>query len=134
MAAILKHVSTDPCKTSITVQFQAHMTSPGDDGERKTVMFLTPSPGSSQTSGPGASSQDEKWSSQVAGADTEENWGQKGLLGQEQAVGRERWSPPAKLDPPPLPPPISVDRLDFSVRKWHPPLLLGPLRLTLWAL
>ena len=100
------------------------MTSPGDDGERKTVMFLTPSPGSSQTSGPGASSQDEnKWSSgQIAGADNEENWhqgGQKVLLGQEQAVGRERWSPPAKLDPPPTLPPISVDRLDFSVRKWH---------------
>ena len=95
---------------------QAHMSSPGDDGERKTVMFLTPSPGSSQTSGPGAGSQDEKWSGNVAG-DPEENWGQKGLAGQDQGVGRERWSPPAKLDPPPLPPPISVDRLDFSVRR-----------------
>ena len=52
---------------------QAHMSSPGDDGERKTVMFLTPSPGSSQTSGPGAGSQDEKWSGNVAG-DPEENW------------------------------------------------------------
>ena len=104
------------------------MTSPGDDGERKTVMFLTPSPGSSQTSGPpGASSQDEnKWSSsgQIAGTENtaeEINWqqgGQKGLLNsQEQAVGRERWSPPAKLDPPPFLPPISVDRLDFSVRE-----------------
>ena len=98
------------------------MTSPGDDGERKTVMFLTPSPGSSQTSGPpGASSQDEnKWSSgQIAGIN-EENWQQGGqkslLLDQEQAVVRERWSPPAKLDPPPLLPPISVDKLDFSVR------------------
>jgi len=120
MAAILKH---------------AHMTSPGDDGERKTVMFLTPSPGSSQTSGPGASSsQDEKWSGQTVGAaDTDENWGQqKGLLGQEQGVGRERWSPPAKLDPPPLPPPISVDRLDFSVpppslhSNFRPPALAAP--------
>ena len=109
------------------------MTSPGDDGERKTVMFLTPSPGSSQTSGPpGASSQDEnKWSSgpQIAGA--EENWqqgGQKGLLlGQEQAVGRERWSPPAKLDPPPLLPPISVDRLDFSVRESGNSIMFDPL-------
>ena len=104
MAAILKHVSTGPYMLRMTIQFQAHMSSPGDDGERKTVMFLTPSPGSSQTSGPGASSQDEKWSAgQVAvGADTgEQTWGQKS---QEQTVGRERWSPPAKLDPPPLPP------------------------------
>ena len=99
------------------------MSSPGDDGERKTVMFLTPSPGSSQTSGPGAGSQDEKWSAgQVAvGGDTgEQTWGQKSP---EQTVGRERWSPPAKVDPPPLPPPISVDRLDFSVRKWPNPIL-----------
>ena len=104
---------------------QAHMSSPGDDGERKTVMFLTPSPGSSQTSGPGAGSQDEKWSGNVAG-DPEENWpgGQKGLAGQDQGVGRERWSPPAKLDPPPLPPPISVDRLDFSVRISNLPRIL----------
>ena len=88
------------------------MSSPGDDGERKTVMFLTPSPGSSQTSGPGAGSQDEKWSGNVAG-DPEENWpgGQKGLAGQDQGVGRERWSPPAKLDPPPLPPPPAAAAL-----------------------
>ena len=87
------------------------MTSPGDDGERRTVMFLTPSPGSSQTSGPGAS-QDEK-------VDLEDSWqgGQKGTTGQEVGgAPRERWSPPAKLDPPPLLPPVPVDRLDFSVR------------------
>ena len=87
------------------------MTSLGDDGERRTVMFLTPSPGSSQTSGPGAS-QDEK-------VDLEDSWqgGQKGATtGQEVgAAPRERWSPPAKLDPPPLLPPVPVDRLDFSV-------------------
>jgi len=112
MAAILKH---------------AHMTSPGDDGERRTVMFLTPSPGSSQTSGPGAS-QDEK-------VDLEDSWqgGQKGAAGQEVgAAPRERWSPPAKLDPPPLLPPVPVDRLDFSVpppslhSNFRPPALAAP--------